>query len=101
MANPTPNDKINEQPQRPLWKVEWLKEGYDTVVDRKHQESLLGNTSTNSQNLYYDPNLHYPHLLVLTKLRELTDEDRHLATKRQVWKPKQNILPPRNSGTKR
>ena len=50
-----------------LWELRLLKKGYNATVDERHEESSLDPN--------YEPNLHYPQLLVLTKKRRFVQED--------------------------
>ena len=62
-------DSMVDDDDKPLFHVELLKE-YNEQVTRVHQESLKQDGDI------YDPDIHYPRLLILKKLRHLQDEDR-------------------------
>jgi len=46
----------------------WLEKNYSETLTKLHQQY--------SEDDSYDPNIHYPHLLILRKLRPVTDSDR-------------------------
>lgn len=69
------SDRLSFQP--PLLHLEWMKH---PVLEQKHKEASSNHTDT------YDENLHRPKLLVVTKMREMLEDDRlHFITYHQRY----------------
>lgn len=58
------NDKHNDWMQ-----VDWIKSHYSETLTRLHEQEQ-------QSNAMYDPDIHYPQVLILRKLRNVTEEDR-------------------------
>jgi len=66
------NNKVTNN-SAPLLRV---TEQHYAELDAKHQQFLQESSSSNNNNNHYDPNLHRPRILILTKERLETEEDR-------------------------